>query len=75
MTYVITWCKQHWLYLALFPGNLLMIETVVKSSAEAHGYKKTANTCDKIGNFLSFIADIVSGLLAKKQTTITEVKL
>jgi hypothetical protein len=57
---------------ALLPGNLLMLDSLIRSAAEAHGYKKTASICDKIANFLSFITDVIGGMLIKKQQTTTK---
>ena len=65
---IVTWIQDNLLYLILLPANLLAVEVVIKSAAEAHGYKKTANTLDKVGNFISFLADIINGLTAKKNT-------
>jgi len=69
-TYIL-WIQHHWLFLSMLPAQALTVETIIKSAAEAHGYKHTANICDKIGNFLSFIADIIGGILVKKQPIVT----
>ena len=72
MEHLQLWITHHWTFLILLPGNLLAFEAVIKNAAEAHGYTKSASLCRKTGNFLSFCADVLSGILARKQVTQTE---
>jgi hypothetical protein len=69
MEHIKIWIQNHWIFLVMLPGNLLAFQALAMNTAEAHGYTKTASLLKKFGNFISFIADIVSGLLAKKTTT------
>ena len=67
LTLIHQWINSHFWYLVMLPANLLALQAVIVNAAEAHGYTKSASWLRKIGNFLSFLADVVSGILAKKQ--------
>ncbi len=69
---IAVYLKAHWFDLLLLPGNIMAVDAIVKEAAEKRGYKKLASLCDVIGNFLSFIVDIITGLLSRKQNNQTQ---
>lgn len=69
MAHLIQYCKVHWSLIdwVMLPGTLLGYQTVVMNALQAHGYTKAESWCKKVGNFLSFLTDVIGGVLSKKE--------
>jgi hypothetical protein len=50
----------------MLPGNILAIEAIVRQSAVDHGYPYIVSWCDRISKFVSFIGQIIAGLITRK---------
>lgn len=75
MEHLIFYIKHNWLLICLFlPGQILAVEAIIRQSAVDKGYPNVVSLCDRIANFVGFIADIIQKLIKSNtiQTTSTK---